>query len=115
VVAKKAREPCRKDYRSWFKVKAYKTADLVVGGFTRSPTGRVSQLLGAHDDQVFIYVGRTGAVALGDATLRMLEQLFCEDSFAPWPTKPEPAGTAIVSITGSRSDRRFFARCPAPA
>jgi hypothetical protein len=40
----------------------------------------------------FINVGRTGAVALGDATLRMLEELFCEDSFAPWPTKPEPLG-----------------------
>jgi ATP-dependent DNA ligase len=86
VVAKKGREPYRQGYRSWIKVKAYETADLVVGGITKSPSGRVSLLLGAYDDQgLLIYVGRTSALPLGDASLRMIEELFCEASFAPWP------------------------------
>ena len=86
VVAKKAGEPCRHGYRSWIKVKAYETADLVVGGLTRSPTGRVSLLLGAYDDEgSLIYVGRTSALRLGVASLRLIEELYCEQSFAPWP------------------------------
>jgi ATP-dependent DNA ligase len=86
VVAKKATEPYRQGYRSWIKVKAYETADLVIGGLTRSPSGRISLLLGAYDEQgALIYVGRTSAIRLGDTTVAMMEELFCNQSFAPWP------------------------------
>jgi ATP-dependent DNA ligase len=86
VVAKKAREPYRRGYRAWIKVKAYDTADLVVGGLTWSPSGRVSLLLGAYDDQgALVYVGRTNAVRVEDIAVATREELFCDQSFAPWP------------------------------
>jgi ATP-dependent DNA ligase len=106
----------------WIKVKTYETADLVVGGLTRSPTGRVSLPLGAHDDQgSLIYGGRTSAVALEDATLRILKELLCEESFAPWP-KPglsrwdshrfddwQPLRPALVcEVSFSRRDGHFL-------
>jgi hypothetical protein len=75
---------------SWVKVKAWETADLVVGGFTGAPPGPISLLLGAYDgDGALVYVGRTVPVATNAALRRVLNELSASSSFAEWP-RPGP-------------------------
>jgi ATP-dependent DNA ligase len=125
VVAKKKTEPYRPGKRSWVKVKAFETADLVVGGFTGGPPKPLSLLLGAYDSQgALLYVGRTTGIPAADAALllRSLGNLaYDADTFAGWlrpglsrwdshrfdewfPVRP----TLVCEVSFSRLDGHFL-------
>lgn len=80
VVAKRADEPYRPGVRSWVKVKASRTTDLVIGGVTQS----FGLLLGAYGkDGRFHHVGTTSPLARAhrDQLAPVIEQLKISDSF----------------------------------
>lgn len=80
IVCKKKDEPYREGFRSWVKVKSYRTIDLVIGGLTPA----FGLLLGAYsEDGRFNHVATTSPLRrqLREELTPQLEGLVTESSF----------------------------------
>lgn len=119
IVAKRKDSPYQPGRRSraWVKVKALRTAEFVVGGYTkgkgaREPIGAL--LLGYWNGEKLEYVGHVGS-GLDEATIRMLQGRFAKlaTKVSPFAKKPplhrpttwvEPTVVVEVSFEDRTSD-----------